>query len=86
MIPVLPAPPTLPQVRWTEGGTDTGSSGAALMEAASQQALGVLTGGEASACRNRDYFGSLAAVGGWVHLRVGLCLPCQLRLQHPLAS
>lgn len=51
------------QVRWEVGGTDTGSSGAPLLDAASQQALGVLTGGEDATCLNRDYFGSLHAVG-----------------------
>ena len=50
------------QVRWTQGGTDVGSSGAPLLDAGRRQALGVLTGGEAATCGNRDFFGSLHAV------------------------
>ncbi|EFN56797.1 hypothetical protein CHLNCDRAFT_51569 [Chlorella variabilis] len=49
------------QVRWTQGGTDVGSSGAPLLDAGRRQALGVLTGGEAATCGNRDFFGSLHA-------------------------
>ena len=36
------------QLTWAQGGSDTGSSGAPLLDAASQQVLGVLTGGEVS--------------------------------------
>lgn len=54
------------KVRWEQGGTDTGSSGAPLLHAARLEALGVLTGGSPDNCLNSDFFGSLRAVGGWM--------------------
>ena len=58
------AAPTHYAVRWAAGGTDAGSSGAALLDAAAPDvAWGVLTGGSPAACggSRKDYFGSLAA-------------------------
>ena len=50
------------QVVWTEGTTLGGSSGAALIDAASRRIVGVLTGGDAScaAPQGADYFGRLS--------------------------
>ena len=55
------------RLTWSAGGgTDVGSSGAPLLDAGGQVALGVLTGGSPSPCgTGRDYFGALRAVGGW---------------------
>jgi len=50
------------QVVWTDGATQGGSSGAALVDAASRAVVGVLTGG-GSSCAARvqpDYFGRLS--------------------------
>ncbi|KAL4444096.1 hypothetical protein ABPG75_011833 [Micractinium tetrahymenae] len=53
--------PTHYKLTWSLGGSDVGSSGAPLLDVASQQVLGVLTGGEAATCGNLDLFGSLRA-------------------------
>ncbi|PRW50891.1 T9SS C-terminal target domain-containing [Chlorella sorokiniana] len=48
-------------VQWTQGGSDTGSSGAPLIDVSRGHVIGMLTGGEAATCKNKDYFGSLRA-------------------------
>jgi hypothetical protein len=68
--------PTHFYVSWTAGATEAGSSGAALVDGASDAALGVLTGGRlARRCLGAsDIFGSLAAAwddGLWEVLGAG---------------
>ncbi len=63
--PVLQASVTScePQVVWAEGATQTGSSGAPLIDAASGRAVGALTGGFATCASagGADFFGRLAS-------------------------
>lgn len=53
---------TARQVTWTQGSTQGGSSGAALVDAASRRVVGFLTGGFASCAAPgaADYFGRLS--------------------------
>ena len=53
-----------PQVVWTAGSTQGGSSGAALVDLATRRIIGVLTGGFATCLQPRaaDYFGRLSVV------------------------
>ena len=52
------------QVQWSQGATQGGSSGAALIDADSRKVVGVLTGGTTtcSIFSGADYFGKLSVV------------------------
>ena len=52
------------QVTWTQGATQGGSSGAALIDAGSGRIVGVLTGGTTTCdvFSGADYFGKLSVV------------------------
>ena len=52
------------QVQWTQGATQPGSSGAALIDADTRKVVGVLTGGTTSCSifSGSDYFGKLSVV------------------------
>ena len=52
------------QVQWSQGATQGGSSGAALIDADSRKIVGVLTGGTTtcSIFSGADYFGKLSVV------------------------
>ena len=52
------------QVQWTQGATEPGSSGAALIDADTRKVVGVLTGGTTtcSIFSGADYFGKLSVV------------------------
>ena len=54
----------LPQVTWTQGATEPGSSGAALIDMDSRRVVGVLTGGTTTCdvFSGADYFGKLSVV------------------------
>ncbi len=49
---------------WTQGATEPGSSGAALIDMDSRRVVGVLTGGTTTcgAFSGADYFGKLSVV------------------------
>jgi hypothetical protein len=51
-------------VTWTQGATQGGSSGAALIDAATRRVVGVLTGGTTTCdvFSGADYFGRLSVV------------------------
>ena len=52
------------QVQWSQGATEPGSSGAALIDADTCKVVGVLTGGTTtcSIFSGADYFGKLSVV------------------------
>ena len=52
------------QVKWTQGATQGGSSGAALIDADTRKVVGVLTGGTTTCdiFSGADYFGMLSVV------------------------
>ena len=52
------------QVQWTQGATQSGSSGAALIDADSRKLVGILTGGTTTCdiFSGADYFGKLSVV------------------------
>lgn len=52
------------QVTWTQGATQGGSSGAALIDADTRKVVGVLTGGTTTCdiFSGADYFGKLSVV------------------------
>lgn len=56
--------PPSKQVQWSQGATQGGSSGAALIDADSRKVVGVLTGGTTtcSIFSGADYFGKLSVV------------------------
>ena len=59
----------LAQVTWTQGATQGGSSGAALIDAGSGRIVGVLTGGTTTCdvFSGADYFGKLSVVRRMQH-------------------
>lgn len=60
---------SLTQVQWTQGATQPGSSGAALIDADTRKVVGVLTGGTTSCSifSGSDYFGKLSVVSRRSH-------------------
>ena len=61
---------SLMQVQWTQGATQPGSSGAALIDADTRKIVGVLTGGTTSCSifSGSDYFGKLSVVSQESHV------------------
>ena len=60
-------PAFLLQVTYTQGATEPGSSGAALIDADTRKVVGILTGGTTTCdvFSGADYFGRLDVVRAW---------------------
>ena len=72
------------QVQWTQGATQPGSSGAALIDADTRKVVGVLTGGTTSCSifSGSDYFGKLSVVSQKLHACAALGCICLIGSMH----